>query len=135
MELKKVREVPQLASAARPQLFGLFLGGFANGVFGAADCVLHLARRLLGGSFSLRFRIASHLADSFLDGPFNPMSRSFNTVLVPLLARAEEPVVRRLCAGGNWIRTIGPASGKVVDAKFQRLDMNASAYSSTASPA
>jgi hypothetical protein len=25
------------------------------------------------------------------------------------LARAEEPVVRRLCAGGNRIRTIGPA--------------------------
>src|ERR1700724_1893678 len=24
------------------------------------------------------------------------------------LARAEEPVVRRLCAGGRWIRTIGP---------------------------
>src|SRR5437016_5687166 len=24
------------------------------------------------------------------------------------LARAEEPVVRRLCAGGNRIRTIGP---------------------------
>src|SRR3984893_15871163 len=25
------------------------------------------------------------------------------------LARAEEPVVRRLCAGGNRIRTIGPS--------------------------
>src|SRR5438445_6872308 len=24
------------------------------------------------------------------------------------LARAEEPVVRRLCAGGRWIRTLGP---------------------------
>src|SRR6266404_7251520 len=29
-------------------------------------------------------------------------------------------MVRRLFAGGNRIRTIGPASGKVVDAKFQR---------------
>ena len=27
-----------------------------------------------------------------------------------------------LSAGGKWIRTIGPASGKVVDAKFQRSD-------------
>ena len=34
----------------------------------------------------------------------------------------QEPMVRRLFAGGNRIRTIGPASGKVVDAKFQRSD-------------
>src|SRR5947209_13185322 len=27
-----------------------------------------------------------------------------------------------LAAGGNRVRTIGPASGKVVDAKFQRSD-------------
>jgi hypothetical protein len=33
---------------------------------------------------------------------------------------AQGPKVRRLFAGGNQIRTIGPASGKVVDAKFQR---------------
>ena len=34
----------------------------------------------------------------------------------------QEPMVRRLFPGGNRIRTIGPASGKVVDAKFQRSD-------------
>jgi hypothetical protein len=51
-------------------------------VFGATDCVLHLARRLLGGSFSLRFRVAGYLPDGFLDGPFDPMGRSFNPVLV-----------------------------------------------------
>ena len=28
------------------------------------------------------------------------------------LARAEEPVVGRLCAGGRWIRTIGPRKGR-----------------------
>jgi hypothetical protein len=72
------REPELMLDTTRP----LFPGGFANGVFGAADCVLHLARRLLGGSFSLRFRIASHLADGLLDGPFNPTGRSFNTVLV-----------------------------------------------------
>src|SRR5882672_1321642 len=31
-------------------------------------------------------------------------------------------MVRRLSGGGNRIRTVGPASGKVVDAKFQRSD-------------
>ena len=34
----------------------------------------------------------------------------------------QEPMVRRLFPGENRIRTIGPASGKVVDAKFQRSD-------------
>jgi hypothetical protein len=43
---------------------------------------LHLARRLLSGSFGLRFRIAGHLAEGLLDGPLNPMGRSFNTILV-----------------------------------------------------
>src|ERR1700731_1090873 len=32
------------------------------------------------------------------------------------------PAPYHLSAGGKWIRTIGPASGKVVDAKFQRSD-------------
>jgi hypothetical protein len=30
------------------------------------------------------------------------------------LARAEEPVVRRLCAGGNWIRTICPTNSAML---------------------
>ena len=34
----------------------------------------------------------------------------------------EVEFVNRLPAGGNRIRTIGPASGIVVDAKFQRSD-------------
>ena len=45
--------------------------------------------------------------------------------LVKLTARTgvqAGPMVRRLFPGGNRIRTIGPASGKVVDAKFQRSD-------------
>src|SRR4029077_12555815 len=37
-------------------------------------------------------------------------------------ARAEESVVRRLCAGGNRIRTIGPPPEIVVDPSGSRRD-------------
>src|SRR6476619_2393365 len=37
-------------------------------------------------------------------------------------AISSPPAPYHLSAGGNRIRTIGPASGKVVDAKFQRSD-------------
>src|SRR5467141_5313109 len=41
------------------------------------------------------------------------------------LARAEEPVVRRLCAGGKWIRTIGPPPEIVVDPSGSRREHRA----------
>src|SRR4029077_20814485 len=37
-------------------------------------------------------------------------------------AISSPPTPYHLFAGGNRIRTIGPASGKVVDGKFQRSD-------------
>src|SRR5437660_10303970 len=41
------------------------------------------------------------------------------------LARAEEPVVRRLSPGGKWIRTIGPPPEIVVDPSGSRRDHRA----------
>ena len=48
----------------------LLLEGITDGVFGASDRVLDLARCLLRGAFGLRFRIAGNLANALLTAPF-----------------------------------------------------------------
>src|ERR1700731_2825292 len=50
-----------------------------------------------------------------------PKGANWSSSAVRLPPR-EKSVRNGLAAGGNRIRTIGPASGKVVDAKFQRSD-------------
>ena len=54
----------------------------------------------------------------------NGLAKALREVVatVRLIGALIEEVFSRLDAGGNRIRTIGPASGKVVDAKFQRSD-------------
>jgi hypothetical protein len=59
-----------------------FFGDSRTASFAPPTAFLHLARRLLGGSLGLCFRIAGHLAERPLDGPFDPMSRPFYAILV-----------------------------------------------------
>jgi hypothetical protein len=58
------------------------LEGIADGILSTSHRVLYLARRLLCGTFGLRLGITSHLANSLFDGPFGPMHRTLDTILV-----------------------------------------------------
>jgi len=53
---------------------------------------------------------------------FEALIRNADQEAVVATPIASITVRTRLSAGGNRIRTIGPASGRVVDAKFQRSD-------------
>src|SRR6185295_14057091 len=58
------------------------LEGIADGILGAPDRVLDLARRFLRGALCLCLRIAGHLADGLFDGPFHLMSRTHYPIFV-----------------------------------------------------
>jgi hypothetical protein len=60
--------------------FRSLLEGITDGVFGASNRVLYLARCLLRGAFGLGLRVAGNLPDALLDGAFYLMSRALNTI-------------------------------------------------------
>jgi hypothetical protein len=82
------------------------LQGVADGILGTSDGVLYLARCLFRGAFGLCLRVASHLADDFLDGPLHLMSRTLYPILVHIRS-PKLPVINTQF--GAWLReaTIG----------------------------
>src|ERR1700680_198786 len=88
------------------------LHGVADGVLGASNRVLYLARRFLRGTFGLRLCIAGRFADNLFHGAFHLMSCALHTILVhirsPKLPSNQHQVWRLVAKNGGsfWIMMV-----------------------------